>query len=284
MAKVESVTYSRLGSGLPQLLLAGRLTVPEASNRITRQPDYFLFHYVLEGSGFVGRFGRKMERVEAGKWFLCFPNQVIQYMGDPRDPWRYRWLGFRGGEVTRLLLAGGIDEERLIFEDPNRDRSELIMAALQGSLDRRDWSGEIEAGRKLFDLLEHLTQCGEGGFQPSLPTKKNPEEEIDRAIRFMVMNISSGIRVEDVVQFVGLERSYFSKLFSQRMGHSIREHLGQVRMGQAEVLIRQDGLNIEEIARTVGFEDIRPLLRLFRKKYGKTPSQQKLIWREKEQK
>ncbi len=81
------------------------------------------------------------------------------------------------------------------------------------------------------------------------------------------------LQVDDVIRYMGFERSYFSKVFSKSCGLSIKDYLNDLRFSIAEQLLLETNASIKNIARCLGAEDSRALNRLFKQRTGKTPLQ-----------
>ncbi|EGO8073496.1 helix-turn-helix transcriptional regulator, partial [Enterococcus faecalis] len=50
-------------------------------------------------------------------------------------------------------------------------------------------------------------------------------------------------------------------------------YLIQIRLNHAKELLKNDSLSVKEVAKTVGYEDAYHFSKLFKKYYGKSPSQ-----------
>ena len=59
------------------------------------------------------------------------------------------------------------------------------------------------------------------------------------------------------------------------MGQSFKHYLDSARLGQAEALLRDLSLSIQEVAAKTGFEDVGYYIRWFKRKRKTTP----LAWR-----
>jgi AraC-like DNA-binding protein len=64
------------------------------------------------------------------------------------------------------------------------------------------------------------------------------QEHVEQACAFMVNHFAEGIHAEDVSDDAGLERSYFSKIFSQHTGTTVQQYLANLRRQLGEHLLR----------------------------------------------
>ena len=74
-----------------------------------------------------------------------------------------------------------------------------------------------------------------------------------------------------MVNFAGLERSYFSKIFHTYTGKAPQEYLLDVRIDRAKYLLEHTTYSVREISSYVGFTDECYFSRIFRKKMCMSP-------------
>jgi len=65
-------------------------------------------------------------------------------------------------------------------------------------------------------------------------------------------------------------------LFRKNVGRSVKNLVGELRLIQAERLLKHSDLTVAEIARRVGFEDRSNFHRSFKKQFGVTPQSVRL--------
>ena len=69
---------------------------------------------------------------------------------------------------------------------------------------------------------------------------------------------------------------YISKIFKSETGDTLIRHLINLRLERAKELLGQGGTgSIQEVAAAVGYEDAYHFSKLFKKRYGISPSQAK---------
>lgn len=79
--------------------------------------------------------------------------------------------------------------------------------------------------------------------------------------------------VEQAAAEVGYEKTRFCQLFRQTVGVSFHRYLNDCRMQAALPLLSDTELTITSIAESVGIQEGKTFARLFREKYGITPSE-----------
>jgi two-component system response regulator YesN len=126
--------------------------------------------------------------------------------------------------------------------------------------------------RGLVDIygqeLKHFIQMVE---------KKNLRP-IRQACAYIEDHYQEAISLEIVAANVGLSPSYFSALFTRKMGQSFTDYVTLYRLQKACELLSASNMNINEIAAEVGFSDARYFSKLFRRKMGLKPTEYRRIY------
>lgn len=129
--------------------------------------------------------------------------------------------------------------------------------------------------RKIFlfihDFLEHEI-AEEGG------RKTASEEAVHYLMRFMETDYRDNITLNTLSQLVHLNTSYLIRLFHRVTGMSPLGYLQELRMSAAKSLLLMTTMSIQEVADAVGYQSIHYFSRLFKQKYGQSPTQ----WRKSE--
>ena len=97
-------------------------------------------------------------------------------------------------------------------------------------------------------------------------------DPIEDVLRYIKRNHTQKIALEDVCKHFGYSRSYMSHVFKKRVGQSFREYLTELRLKDAESLLKYSNLTITEIALSVGFSDSTYFSNVFKTKVGISPS------------
>lgn len=92
---------------------------------------------------------------------------------------------------------------------------------------------------------------------------------IFKAVNYIREHYNS-IRLEDVAAAVGLNPTYFSRLFKEETGKSYTEYLNRIRVEVSKDLLRK-GVPLAEIAQRVGFNDQSYFTTIFKKYEGVSP-------------
>lgn len=95
---------------------------------------------------------------------------------------------------------------------------------------------------------------------------------IELAIRYIEGRYTDpALRLEDVARHVDRSPAYFSTLLSQKHGVSFRQLLNNLRMKEAQRLLLETSLSVQEIAMRTGFVNANYFSKIFKEKTGTTP-------------
>jgi YesN/AraC family two-component response regulator len=89
-----------------------------------------------------------------------------------------------------------------------------------------------------------------------------------------------GIQINQVINYTGYDRSYFSKVFSEQIGYSLKEYLALLREKKAKELLMDTRLSIGSVAQSIGFSESKTFSRFFTARTGYSPKgwQKKIMY------
>lgn len=96
---------------------------------------------------------------------------------------------------------------------------------------------------------------------------------INQVVEYLDKNYMRKIKLQDVADMVYLNPNYLSGMFTKVVGDSLVNYITGKRMDAAKRLLKETNLSITEIGLTIGYENTKYFLRIFRKQIGMTPSE-----------
>jgi len=102
------------------------------------------------------------------------------------------------------------------------------------------------------------------------------DPNVIQAMHYIRQNACRGIKVEQVVDYVGISRSNLEKRFLDEHGHSIHHELHQTKFNRAKDLLRATVLPTSEIAKISGYPSLQYLYTVFNKNLQQTPKDYRL--------
>ncbi len=102
--------------------------------------------------------------------------------------------------------------------------------------------------------------------------QKYDNELLGEIALYIQENIYSAINVEDICQRFSLSRSSIQTLFAKNLNTSPKQYISDLKFAKAKQMIKESTYSISEIARICGFSSIHYFSRVFKEKYGVTPT------------
>lgn len=102
-------------------------------------------------------------------------------------------------------------------------------------------------------------------------------EQIKKAIVYILNNPESELKQKELASKMYMNASYFSTVFGTHTELRFVDYILNVRLYRAAYLLQKSPLKIVEIARRLNYKDTGYFSRLFKKKFGVTPSEYKSI-------
>ncbi|MBQ0003369.1 MAG: response regulator [Treponema sp.] len=101
--------------------------------------------------------------------------------------------------------------------------------------------------------------------------KSNPL--ISKACSYIEENISKEISLDQLADYLGVSNFYLSKLFKEETGDNYISYVTELRLAKAKKLLQDDSLIIKEVTSLVGYNDQNYFSKLFKNKYGLSPTE-----------
>ncbi len=96
---------------------------------------------------------------------------------------------------------------------------------------------------------------------------------MQKAMDWMASHFRSDITLEALAREMNTSYHHLSRLFSETVGTSFKNHLTRLRVNEADRLLSESTLSITEVALQCGFGSLRTFNRAYRALRGQTPSE-----------
>ena len=101
---------------------------------------------------------------------------------------------------------------------------------------------------------------------------RNTSAAVKQALDYMERNYNTEISLDEVAKYVGVSPQHFSKIFKLETGTNYVDWITELRMEQAKQYLTEGRRTIKEICYLVGYKDPNYFSRIFKKKFGISPS------------
>lgn len=220
--------------------------------------------FILDGHGRYSTNGKTYE-LGPGKGFIMTPGVSNYYIADHEHPWEYIFVSFHGTDASVLLQSIGLSQKSPVFLFENSAEMRSLLDHMFNSAKSSSCLG--------YDTIGYFYRCiaSLAQYQENQQSSFSSEQYVSKALAYMDTNYPYNISISDVVTYVGIERSYFYRLFRSELNCSPQQWLIQLRLNKAIPMLINTSLPITIIANSVGFYDASHFTRNFQKAYNCTP-------------
>jgi YesN/AraC family two-component response regulator len=99
------------------------------------------------------------------------------------------------------------------------------------------------------------------------------KNNVQRAIDYIVANISKDISVKDVADYVHFTPEYFSKLFKKETGENVKNYILKIKVDAAKDLLVNPNIPINIVAAELGYSNFSHFTQMFKKHENVTPTE-----------
>jgi AraC-like DNA-binding protein len=235
--------------------------------------NHYVFHLILSGKG-VFNSGGKVFSLSEGQGFMLFPETPVLYSADANTPWEYIWVGFTGQSAAKMISQTSMSPNLPVMAFMERfDRERELLYSIVNSIKEGGTESIIESYGLFLQFMSHLAR--EKGIHPEnteqTKTKSSSEHYVEHAKDFIRENLYKDISTSDVADYLGLNRSYFYKIFTEACGKSPSRFITWYRLNTAWHLLQYTNMPVGEISRHVGYNDPAYFTRCFTACYGQPP-------------
>lgn len=226
--------------------------------------DYYILHFITRGKGKLIVNGKEFT-IKKGDCFLVPPKLTTYYEANKKNPYTYYWVGFDGLEAKELLEKSGfILNDNYVIHPKNFNAVFEKFSSLKITTSD-DFVVPYQLLGKLYILFSEI-------MSTEIEDAKAKGNYVDLAIKYMNLNFSKNITVESLAKIVGVERTYFYRIFKETTKMGPKEYLSNLRLEKAKMLLCNSTMNIKEIALSVGFNNYLSFEKVFKEKCGVNPT------------
>ena len=249
--------------------------------------DYIELGYVVEGE-FKQKILGKDISFKKGELFLIDKNCLHQdYLYD--DGSLVIFIGL-ANEIFDEVMVGKINEEKMLdflrnalmkqkdiqqylhFKPKNLDNGKLekLLMQLWSELESPDDASKYICKGLIIRILHMLST--EYNFYLSNEHRKKMNwivfEEITKYINEHYIDIT----IKDLVDKFHFNEDYYNRILKEKTGMTYSEYVQNIRLGNAEKLLRTTKNTVDEVAHRVGYHNRGYFYKIFIEKYEMTPA------------
>lgn len=230
----------------------------------------YMLHYISSGKGiFISN--NVTYHLKKGDFMYIEPNKTVTMIADKTDPWSFYWIRFTGDLIKKYMSQINISYKNPVFSIQDTPVvPQKIVEIVNYSQEKN--SSDFLYSSKLLKILNALYSI--------LPNDYNnpssaPDKVYTRALYYIRNNYESSITINDVVDYLSVDRTYLFKLFKENMNIGPKEYLTKYRLKKATELLKVSNESITFIAQSCGFSNYQRFTRTFHKYIGYSPLEYK---------
>ncbi|MGB9792200.1 MAG: PocR ligand-binding domain-containing protein [Thermacetogeniaceae bacterium] len=134
---------------------------------------------------------------------------------------------------------------------------------------------ELEEADTVEKVFLWLLSTG-NSYLDLLADQKEDEGEavIRKAMAYIQDNYGSpDLSLEEISKACYISPNYLSRLFKKKKGYTLMEHLRNVRINQAKLLLQERDMTMSEVAQSVGYSDRTYFCKVFKQVVGLSPTE-----------
>ena len=244
------------------LFSACRCHVQESVIRKNGAPFYQILA-VLDGVGKV-RVGNNEYPLHRGTAFYVGKDVPVEYIND--SGLLSAFVTAVGEGVERLAESYGITD--FLYSDTvSAERYKSEVDRIVGAYSAGEKDGRISALTYSF-------------FADFFDNGKRTLDKAEEALLYIDRNFDKRLNLFHLAESVSSSVSGLCHSFKEKYGRAVIEYLNERRLMYAKkLLVTEEDLSVKEIAVMSGFEDASYFCRVFKKRYGHSPTEERNIYK-----
>ena len=231
--------------------------------------DCYVVHVVISGKGKYRVLGKTYD-LGPCQAFVIFPGVESVYQASTEDPWTYCWAGMHGYNVGEFFSGLNITPENPIIDlRSTRELEESVEEMLEMS--QMTHANELIRLGQAIRFMGFLEKNRKGSTVSGTERRYSARAYVDYAMDFIRNNYRGTVKIGEVADQIGINRSYLSRNFKKEIGMTPQEYLIDYRLERAAELLNVSDDAIGIISARVGYTDQMAFSKSFKKKYGITP-------------
>ena len=226
----------------------------------------YILHYIVSGEGYYEVDGHKYI-LKKGDIFAIYPDDLVSYYANKDNPWEFCWIVFGGKSAHKYYNNIGISHSRLVINNVDKAFLASVTDCLKYIDENKETCSQLRLVSCILECLSHIDKATY--TERYAPSNKN---HVQNAIAYIEYNYGRGINVNNISSQLGLDRTYFYRIFKKETGKTPNEFLTEYRIKKAKALIAM-GVDFKNIANSIGLKDVYHFSKLFKKLVGISPSE-----------
>ena len=229
--------------------------------------DQYILIYCVSGSGVVQIENENMG-LSLDQFIIIPAGKSHFYYSSREEPWSIYWIHFSGEKANYFEKFSG---KCCRIERGNQSRINSRLELFEELFQNMERGFGMDTLEYVNTTLGHLLLSFTHLDQYRIINKGLQKDPVAQSINFMLENLNSNMRLKELAKSVTLSESHYSRIFSDKTGHSPIDYFNQLKIQRACRLLDIPNLSVAEVAGELGINDPFYFSRLFKKIMGISP-------------
>lgn len=243
--------------------------------------EHFQIFYFVGGKGFL-KCDKKTYDVVQGD-ISIINSRESHYLESQSDDFKFyliridfRFLFSDQVDRCQMKYLSPLCENQIFFKHLIRNDDD-ILKCINSIIDeyfKSEIGYELAVKANLYSLVVLLLRNYTDEFvtQKDKVFKINNFKTFYKVFDYIEENYNKKICTSELSNISHVSTCYFCRIFKYLTGKTSTEYINEVRLKKSIELLKKGNMNITEIAINCGFNDVNYFSRLFKKKYGISPT------------
>ncbi len=228
---------------------------------------YYQIIYCVRGQGKLIIDGQEFV-IEAGQGFYLPKDYPHEYYAT-QDIWETHWVTFDGREVPELMKTISFPNWR-VYDISNVSAIDAILKKMLYLLKTNYYYSGHQCSAMMYQFLLELNRYV--NLQSS-PNESYKLKQLQPVIDYIDNHYMEEIELKQLSDVIGLSPQYLCRLFKDCLNLRPFEYLARKRIQEAKTLLLEEKFTINEIARTVGYNDCSYFCAVFKRHEMLSPAE-----------
>lgn len=226
--------------------------------------------YCIDGEGIVNTGDAEYTASKGDCFILGMDGVYDHYRSPTADRWVYYWIHFQpNSDWDRWFELPCIGLQAFHLNIRNPALQEIFHELCESIVRSANSDAPFEQDFSLNLVAQLLIRCR----MLSTDTDDSQHDaRVSNAKKYILDNYAKSLSVADVAQYASISSSRLASVFKKEVGMSVIAWRDEIRMLKASQMLRESESAISNIATSIGYEDVSFFNRVFRKRFGMTPS------------
>ncbi len=200
--------------------------------------------------------------ISENQGMLFFPNEPHEYYA-LSNSWTVDWVIFQGKHIDDFFMnTAEINKSGIYFVSNPHMISSKIAKAYE-ILQSDNPTKSVESSRIAYDILMDILKFSSLKYDSSIVSQYS---KLKPLLDFLDQNYDKNLTLTQLAQVVSLTPQYLCTSFKKITTHTISEYINLIRIKKSkELLLQSKDIQIKELARIVGYNDVSYFCSIFRK-------------------